>query len=278
MKDLRQTIHYANYMKLLGWDVEEVSDTYIFIRDLKLFQVIKLQRPERFVSEKKLFNLVRHKSGSLLFYIEPKDQEQADKFRDADFKPISSSSLPSKTIRFDLSRSDDQLLGNMHHKTRYNIGLSKRRGLKLVEEDDIKRFSNFWHKCAKKRPMNFSLEKEIISINKAFKDNSQILWAKINTKPVACILILYTKQAGYYMYAASTPDGNKNQAPSFLVWEAIQQSKRSEKSYFDLEGIYDTRFPIRSWKGFSRFKKSFGGEEVEFPGSMRKIYWPLISK
>ena len=68
------------------------------------------------------------------------------------------------------------------------------------------------------------------------------------------------------MYAASSDSGNKNFAPTLLVWEAILLAKKLKLKAFDFEGIYDERFPkaAESWKGFTKFKEGFGGEKVVF--------------
>jgi peptidoglycan pentaglycine glycine transferase (the first glycine) len=63
--------------------------------------------------------------------------------------------------------------------------------------------------------------------------------------------------------------------PYFIVWEAMKEAKKRGCKIWDFEGIYDARWPNKSWLGFSHFKKSFGGEEIEFPGSFEKWRWPF---
>lgn len=47
-------------------------------------------------------------------------------------------------------------------------------------------------------------------------------------------------------------------------------AKKRGCKIFDFEGIYDERFPNKSWLGFTHFKKSFGGYEVSYPGTYTK--------
>ena len=54
-------------------------------------------------------------------------------------------------------------------------------------------------------------------------------------------------------------------------FDTEKERKKEGKKVFDFEGIYDERFPLISWKGFTRFKKGFGGIEVEYPGTLREI-------
>lgn len=94
---------------------------------------------------------------------------------------------------------------------------------------------------------------------------------------LAGALILIHDKISYYFHAASTPEGQKLSAPYLVVWEAIKLAKKKDCRVFDFEGIYDERFPIKSWKGFTHFKKSFGGKEVEYSKTSLKFYNPLLN-
>ena len=44
---------------------------------------------------------------------------------------------PGKTLLIDLTKSEEQLLAEMHHKTRYNIRLAQKHGVEIKDEFDI---------------------------------------------------------------------------------------------------------------------------------------------
>jgi len=77
------------------------------------------------------------------------------------------------------------------------------------------------------------------------------------------------------MYAASNKRGKQLNVPTLLVWKTILIAKKRRMKIFDFEGIFDERFPLPAWRGFTRFKKSFGGEEVEYPGAFIKWRFPI---
>ena len=81
---------------------------------------------------------------------------------------------------------------------------------------------------------------------------------------------------GYYWQAFTNKEGRKEQIQYKIVWEGILWAKKRGAKVFDFEGIYDPRFPDKSWLGFTHFKKSFGGYEVEYPGAYTKTVFPFL--
>lgn len=272
MKDLRQTDNYAKFMKLLNWEVEKVFSVYIYIKKIPLYgSVIKVQRPYEYFPIRTIIDLAKEKRGRVV-YIEPLDDTHVKYFRDQFFKEIKSPSLPSKTIHFNLLNSQKKLLAQMHHKTRYNIGLAKRKGIVVRTSKDINEFADFWQKDARTRGQHLSQKKDIKMLHKAFAKSSDLLFAYKDKKMLGAVLILHAEKTSYYMYAASNSAGKKLHAPTILVWEALAWSKRRGSKVFDFEGIYDGRFPLKAWQGFTRFKKSFGGVEVEYPPPLKRVF------
>src|SRR4030066_451896 len=159
MRDLRQTRNYVIYLKLIGWKVGSVNNVYYFSKEIPVIgSVIKIQRPENIISVFSINEIVKQKRAFMVI-IEPLNQLQFDYYsKEWGFKAVKSPSLPSKTIHIDLTKNEKQLLSQMHNKARYNIGLSKRRGVIVKKSNDIKLFSDFWTECAKKRNLFLSLK------------------------------------------------------------------------------------------------------------------------
>lgn len=275
MKDLRQDSNYTDYIQRLGWNVEDLHKNRIFIKKLPLgISFAKLQRTECKIDKDKLKDLVK-KYRIIYILVEPKNIKQYNYFQDLGYKVTKDPSLPTRTIQFNLLKSQKILLAEMHHKARYNIGLSKKRGVKIKNSGNIKEFSEFWQESSKSWGMFLSQKKEIKGLYKSFGKNAVILNAYFQNELIAAVLLVSTKNITYYMYAASSEKGNKFYAPSLLIWESIRLAKKSRKKIFDFGGIYDERFPLKNWKGFTEFKRKFGGNVVEYPGPLFKYFNPF---
>lgn len=279
MLDLRQSPKYAKYMEGIGWRVEKINGVFAYIRKIPIVgNVIKIQRPEK-IEKNKVRNLVQ-KYRPFQIFIEPINQDQVSSVKRLGFKASKSYFVPSKTIHIDLTKSENLLLKEMHYKTRYNIKKINHQLLTINYSSDIKSFADFWQKCAlKQRGMFLSQKNEIIKIFDAFAKNAQIVFVqkRIDKEILAGILLLHSNKTSYYMYAAASDEGKKHFAPTIAAWEAIRLSKKTGSKVFDFEGIYDERFPLKSWLGFTRFKKSFGGHEVEYPGAFVKTSLPFLN-
>ena len=269
--DLRQTEYYSKYIKKLGWKVDKYGGVNIYSKRLLLWNFVKIQRPEDFKADK-LNNYLTSNYRYSTIYVEAKNNKQYNSLLKFKFKSYNSPFLPTKTIWIDLKDGQSQLLKKMHQKTRYNIKVAERNNLKIVYSKDIERFSDFWQNCAKERGMFLNQKREISELYNAFNKSAKIYVALDGKSDwLAGILSVYTKDVSYYMYAASTKKGKKLYAPTLLIWEVLKSEKNDGKSLFDFEGIYDERFPLKTWRGFTRFKKGFGGTEKEYPGCLSKV-------
>lgn len=269
--DLRQSSEYADYLEKSGWRTEKIGGVYVFIRRLPLtpFSVIKIQRPEKLPDLREIERLARE-YRAVAVYIEP---EQGKILKAQGYKLSKSPFLPTKTIQVDLSLSEEKLLAQMKKDTRYSIrkfkksALSKR--LKYEKAKEVKEFWRAWKRIGGFERIIPSL-KNTLALKEAFGEKALFLTVVEEGKIVAGTIVLIADKSAYYYYAFTSKEGRKVLAQYGLVWEAIREVKKRGGRTFDFEGIYDERFPIKSWQGFSHFKKSFGGKEVVYPGCWKK--------
>lgn len=244
-------------MRTIGWQVENK----MFIKKLPLlpWSFIKIQR------QKPPIDLAMAKKyKAMQIKLEPAWGDKTD-YQALGFKPDKAPMLPTKTIWLDLRKSLSQLLKEMHPKTRYNIRKYKQvvricRG-KEISQAGLRKFYEIYKANAKKQKfwgLNFNQLKNLFC---CFGEKAWLL----TTNQGGLTILIYDKTA-YYSHNASSQAGRDKFVPTLLTWKAIKLAKKLGCKWFDFEGIDDKR-----WPGFTRFKKSFGGKEIEYRGSLSKF-------
>lgn len=194
---------------------------------------------------------------------------------------------PQQTIVLDLSRSEDELLGSMHEKTRYNIRLAERKGidvLNVIYRDTKEDFAIFWNLLeATAARQGFSLHQkkhyEFLSRMRTSEMSNEFFFARLGNNhgeviAVALVNIDRDSHTGAstatYLHGASSHDHKELMAPHLLHWRIMQDAKRRSIHYYDLWGIDE-----KKWPGITRFKMGFAGSRVEYPPSLHIIYRPV---
>ena len=90
--------------------------------------------------------------GAMFVKIEPVSDAIMELLYTKKMKRSSKQIQPYKTVIIDLNLPEEHLLSRMHQKTRYNINLSEKKGLKLEESDDVSTFWKLLEQTAKKDP------------------------------------------------------------------------------------------------------------------------------
>lgn len=273
MIDLRQSPQFGKYTEAIGWQTEKIGDCQVFIRQLPLIgSIIKIQRPNS-IPFKKIDELAK-RYRALFVKIEPIQQlsnKTMKQLKSHGFRQDSWPLLPTKTIWIDLTKTANQLWKEMEKETRYCVKKAEENNLTIGQLSNrtidkfYKNFKKFGKGYIPKRD-------EFQALNESLGKNAILL----SLDGLAGTLILIADQTAYYYYAFSSSLGRKKFAQHLLIWEAIKLAKSLKCQIFDLEGIEDSRYKVtRKWRGFSHFKKSFGGKEIAFPGSFTKYYHPI---
>src|SRR3989344_5730193 len=88
--------------------------------------------------------------GAIFVKIEPYSDVVMELLHVKGMRRSSKQIQPYKTVVLDLSLSEEHLLAKMHPKTRYNINLSEKKGLRLEEGNDVDAFWKLLKQTAKK--------------------------------------------------------------------------------------------------------------------------------
>lgn len=265
MIDIRQTPKYAKYLRKTGWIVEDVNHTCCFVKKLPVLgAIIKVQRPET-IPFKKIEGLAK-KYHAFQTIIEPKRDFDAKFLIASGLKLSKNPYLPTKTLQLDLTKTQNELFSQLKKDAKQAIRKSEELEIINCKLEDIEKFREGW-----KRAVGWKRYVSPLLHLKALKETfgKDALFLKTKDNSSGAIFLLEDKIA-YYWQAFTAKSGRKTLAQYKIVWEGILWAKKRGAKIFDFEGTYDNRFPHKSWAGFSHFKKSFGGYEVEYPGAFVK--------
>jgi len=171
---------------------------------------------------------------------------------------------PSKTLILDLSKQESELLKDMHSKTRYNIKLAEKKGVRIVEADDS-RIGDFWQLMGETsdrdsfRTHGINYYKEMVKLGGDF---TKLFFAEYKGKAIGSVITSSFGDTATYMHGASCDEDRNVMAPYAMQWHCIKLFKEQGLKYYDLYGIDEEK-----WPGVTRFKKGFGGQEIEYPGT-----------
>lgn len=180
------------------------------------------------------------------------------------------------TFWIDLTKSEEELFKSFSSKTRYNIRLAEKRGVKVKEDNSETAFQKY-----------LDLTRETTQRQAFFAHTEhyhRLMWKFLHQSPIAnrqlpiahlftatykgkvlTTWILFTwRDFLYYPYGASTDEHKEVMANNLMMWEAIKFGKKEELKTFDLWGREEG-------KGFTKFKEGYDPQVIEFLGT-----WDLV--
>lgn len=178
---------------------------------------------------------------------------------------------PEKSLFLDLSHSEDELLSQMHPKTRYNIRLAEKKGVEIIagNSDDL---LEFWHLLQVTTSRDGFRGHSLAHYQKLLEQGKGAieLWlARRDGELLAAGLFSFYNGRAVYLHGASSDENRRYMAPYLLQWRMIQRARSFSCHYYDFYGIDEIK-----WPGVTRFKRGFGGEERIYPGSFLLVISP----
>jgi len=229
--------------------------------------------------------LCRQKNAIFL-KIEPDIKEPADPEMLAQLNKLgraSSTIQPRRTLVIDLAGTEDDWLGRMKQKTRYNIGLAQRKAVVIRPSGDVDTFYQMMRLTGYRDGFGIHLREYYQKAYQLFAPDQRcaLFQAEYEGKPLAAIMVFLSGDRAWYLYGASS-DEERNRMPTYLLqWEGMRWSSRQGCTQYDLWGVPDaseeeleTGFTNRSdglW-GVYRFKRGFGARLVRSIGAWDRIY------
>ncbi len=173
--------------------------------------------------------------------------------------------------------SAEQLLSSMHSKTRYNIKLAERHGVQI--DFDTMNFDEVWPLFeatsgrGKFRLHEKHYYKKMLEILNG-DCHAHLLMARFENKPIAANIVIDFAGVRTYLHGASSYEYRAFMAPYLLHWFLLKDAIEQGMTHYDWWGIAPEGDPNHPWAGITRFKRSFPGREVVYPGTYDLVKKP----
>ena len=196
---------------------------------------------------------------------------------------------PNQTIIIKINRSDEEILGAMKQKTRYNIRLAHRKEVSVTPQDDINAFHSLMVLTGERDGFGIHNKRYYKLAYELFHPSSkcELFFAEYKNELIGAIMVFANGNRAWYMYGASSVEHRQSMPNYLLQWRAIQWARDLGCEYYDLWGIPDENietlekeFTKRSdglW-GVYRFKRGFGGCLQRSFGPWDRVYSPVLYK
>lgn len=180
---------------------------------------------------------------------------------------------PAHTITLDLTQTTDELLSQMKQKTRYNIRLAERKGVRIEwptdyapaterfltlvnatsERHGIRHHPNAYYK----KMVEQLAPQGMLTIGEAWHQDMLLS---------SCIFIHHGNTTTY-LHGASSEEKKNLMGPYALQWAAIERAKAAGMATYDFFGVSPEGNTKHRLAGVTRFKEGFGGVRVQYPGT-----------
>jgi len=257
--------------------------------------------PVFLTEDESLFDIIIHRlnqalksltrvRGYIFSRIEPVSTNKlsVEGFLPLGFKTIKSTQ-PQDDLSAVLDFLEEDLLKSMHEKTRYNVRLASKHGVKvrLIEEINYARrvFPMFWdliQETAKRQKIKthprayYARMVDILVPAGMLK----FIIAEINNEIIATNLLGVFGDTVTYLHGGSSYKHRALMAPFVLHWEGMRLAKALGKKYYNFGGVSPEGVENHQWNNLTRFKEGFveigkTGERFHYAGGLDLVSKPF---
>lgn len=174
----------------------------------------------------------------------------------------------------DIRGSENRILGRMKSKTRYNIGLALRKGVRVfkAEASQLPLFCELYEETAVRNGFPngdgqyfsalFSPEN-----GEGGRPEAVLLLAAHGQDVLAGAIVTITGNYAYFLHGASSDRKRHLMASSALHWEGMRYARSRGCLIYDMGAVAPADFTGHPFYGLYRFKTGFGGRIVHRAGS-----------
>jgi peptidoglycan pentaglycine glycine transferase (the first glycine) len=194
------------------------------------------------------------------------------------------------TVLIDLTLSEDEMLGRMKQKTRYNIRLAQKKGVtaRAGTVDDLVLLFRMYAETSVRDGFLIREEGYYQTVWRSFMGISpsasslqpftEALIAEVDGEPVGAVSMFYFAGQAIYLFGMSR-ETHREKMPNYLLqWEAMRRAKALGCRIYNLWGAPDEFNESDGLWGVFRFKEGLGGYVSRTIGAWDFTPNPLLYK
>jgi lipid II:glycine glycyltransferase (peptidoglycan interpeptide bridge formation enzyme) len=190
---------------------------------------------------------------------------------------------PVDTLIVNLDDTEEHILAGMKQKTRYNIGLARRRGVRVhpaspdrldqwfaLYRQTMERHGKTVHRFDHFRRLFEAVRKTSVAAARPgapiHRHNIRLLLAERDGETLAGMVLAVSGDYAIYLYGASGSQDRRAMPTYLLQWKAMETARRLGARRYDMFGIPPDRREGHPMHGLLRFKEGFGGQHISRRG------------
>ena len=184
------------------------------------------------------------------------------------------------TVFLNLNGSEEDLLGRMKQKSRYNLRLAIKKGVKVRQGNfqDHSMLYRLYKETSIRDGFIIREESYYRKIWKLFEEEglSKIFIAEVEGNPIAGLIVFHYLEKAWFLYGMSS-QSHRDFMPNYLLqWEAMKFARSIGCKTYDLWGAPDEFEESDPLWGVFRFKEGLGGEIVRTCGAWDYTTHPVM--
>jgi peptidoglycan pentaglycine glycine transferase (the first glycine) len=192
--------------------------------------------------------------------------------KEAEWQKTEREVQPQHTLVLGLDNSEEELMASMHAKTRYNVRLAERKGVKVrfsTDMKDLEIFLGLSREVTKRSAFNYHPDEYYKVMLRVLKENMvEVAIAEHEGVALAANILITFGGVATYAHGASSFEKRSVMAPQLLMWESIKRAKLKGSKGFDFYGVAPPGSDEKhGWTGITRLKQGFGGEGESYVGA-----------
>jgi lipid II:glycine glycyltransferase (peptidoglycan interpeptide bridge formation enzyme) len=217
----------------------------------------------------------------------PDSTDMTGALRARQFVPGSLEPAPRMTVRVDLRRPPEAILGGMRARSRTYIRQAQRRGVIVREgkEADLRVFCDLIGATCRRKGLRPYPLGYYQMIWRSFPGRAHLLLAEYKGEPLASIFLLAFAGTVSYKMGGWSGEHRDVRPNELLHWTGMQWARQRGCRHYDLEGLDPAvgeailsgrDHTTLDLPGIAHFKLGLGGDVTRFPGCYDYTALPLL--